>query len=47
MRIIKLTLLVALLFMGVSTAFSQELFDAIKNNDLPKVKNLLSKFCLR
>lgn len=37
----KLTLLVAFLFMGMSTLFSQEIFDALKNNDLPKVKALL------
>jgi len=37
----KLTWVVALLFVGVSTTFSQELFDAIKNNDLPGIKTLL------
>lgn len=37
----KLTLVVAFLFMGMSTLFSQEIFDALKNNDLPKVKALL------
>ncbi len=37
----KPILVVALLIMGVSATFSQELFDAIKNNDLPEVKTLL------
>jgi ankyrin repeat protein len=37
----KLTLLVALLFVSVSTVSSQELFDALKNNDLPALKALL------
>lgn len=41
MRIIKLTWVVALLFMGMSTAFSQEIFDAIKKNDLPQIRSLL------
>ncbi len=38
----KLALMVALLLMGISTTFSQELFDALKNNDLPKVKTLIT-----
>jgi ankyrin repeat protein len=37
----KLALLVAFLFMSVSTLFPQEIFDALKNNDLSKVKILL------
>lgn len=37
----KFALMVAFLFMSVSTVSSQELFDALKNNDLPKVKTLL------
>lgn len=37
----KLILVVALLIMGVSTTFSQELFEAIKNNNLPEIKILL------
>jgi ankyrin repeat protein len=41
MRIMKLTWVVALLYMGMSTAFSQGIFDAIKNNDLPQIKALL------
>ena len=41
MKPMKPILVVALLIMGMSTTFSQELFDAIKNNDLPEVKTLL------
>jgi ankyrin repeat protein len=41
MKPMKLALMVTLLLVGVSTTFSQELFDALKNNDLPKVKTLL------
>ncbi len=37
----KFGLLGAFLFMSVSTIFSQELFDALKNNDLPEIKSLL------
>ena len=37
----KLALMVALLLVCVSTTFSQELFDALKNNDLTKVMALL------
>ena len=37
----KSALVVAFLFLSVSTIFPQELFDALKNNDLPKVKTLL------
>jgi ankyrin repeat protein len=41
MKPMKLTWVVALLFMGVSTTFSQGLSEAIKNNDLTEVKTLL------
>ncbi len=42
MKPMKLTLLVACLFMSVTTTFSQPLFEALKNNDLPEVKVLLA-----
>ncbi|MRR21609.1 hypothetical protein EG830_01345 [bacterium] len=41
MKTMKSALVVAFLFISASTIFPQELFDALKNNDLPKVKILL------
>jgi ankyrin repeat protein len=41
MKTKKSALLVAFLFMSISTLFPQEIFDALKNNDLPKVQILL------
>ena len=41
MKPMKSALMVAFLFLSVPTISSQELFDALKNNDLPKVKTLL------
>jgi ankyrin repeat protein len=43
MKTTKLTLLAASLFLSVSASFSQGIFDAIKNNDLQKVKTLLKE----
>lgn len=43
MKPMKLALMVAFLFLSISTTFPQELFDALKNNDLPKVKTLLKE----
>ena len=37
----KLAFMVALFFLSAATALSQELFDALKNNDLSKVKTLV------